>query len=237
MKHSCSDWIHLTEASFPCIVGLLDWERSTPQPLAVEISLNVDLDGAADGDLSRSVNYATTLLQVEFIAREGQWELLESLGAALARLLLAPPASGEGRTEVSQVMVRLRKPAVLSGRAIPCIELRRPSSWLTLSKLVNGAPGVALEVLQEACGTGAYRIHVDRDSEWTIPDNMACMLIAGAGVAKSMAPTIGDVLRSDAGTFRASAPVCFIGVSRETRPNSTTEGEGEARDLSKELPN
>ena len=237
MTLSCSDWIHLTAAEFPCIVGLLEWERSTPQPLAVEISLNVNLEGAAGGDLSRSVNYATTLVQVEFVAQEGQWELLESLGAALARLLLAPPARGEQRTDVSQVRVRLQKPSVLSGRAIPCVELSRPRSWLTMPQFANGVPGVVIEVLQEARGTGAYRTHMDPGSTWIIPDNMACMLIAGSGIAKSVTRTVGNILRSDAGTFRASTPVCFLAVSREPRRSLSTPVDGKVPNYHNELSN
>lgn len=224
MTLPCSDWIHLTEASFSCIVGLLEWERLTPQPLAVEVSMNVNLEEAAGGDLTCSINYATTLEQVEFIAQEGQWALLESLGTAIARLLLAPPATGELRAGVSEAIVRLRKPEVLSGRAVPSVELRRTSSWLTLLERASGLPGVAIEVLQEAREAGAYRIHLQPLVEWAVPANMVCMLIAGEVVTPTGRHVAGNILRADFGPLKATTATCFLGISRETASGRTASG-------------
>jgi FolB domain-containing protein len=210
MTSPCADWIHLTEVAFPCIVGLHAGERTTSQTLSVEVSLNVDLDGAAAGDLARSVNYATTLTQIEFVAREGRWVLLESLGAALARLLLAPPACGEPRVSVAHVVVRLRKPDVLAGRGLPSVELSRPGSWLSLTTRSGGA-GVRVEVLQEAREAGAYRVHLEPGAIWRVPAEMACLLIAGEVRSGTHALAAGDVVRS--GT-RLEAPggACWLAV-------------------------
>jgi FolB domain-containing protein len=173
-----SDWICLTEVAFPCIVGLSAWERELPQTLAVEVALNLNLDAAAGGDLSRSINYAATLAQVEFLAREGRWCLLESLAAALMRLLLAPPARAEARASAAQAVVRLRKPQVFAGKAVPSIELSRAQSWLQLTQRAP-ARGVLVEVLQEASEAGAYRVQLDANATWSCSEQTACLPIAG----------------------------------------------------------
>jgi hypothetical protein len=53
-----SDWIVLSEMSVPCVLGLYEWERQSPQALVAEVSMALDLDQAASGDLSASVDYA-----------------------------------------------------------------------------------------------------------------------------------------------------------------------------------
>lgn len=218
-------------------MGLLEWERCNPQPLTVEVSLNVNLDEAAGGDLSHSVNYATTLSQVEFVVREGHWALLESLGAALVRLFLAPPALGESRAAVAQAMVRLRKPAVLSGRAVPSVELTRPSSWLALEKRASGIPGVTIEVLQEAGDTGAYRILLEPNTSWSIPAHMACMVIAGEVATATTVHTTAHVLRADSAPIASITAACLLGVSRGSGPSGNTGDRHEIDGVRDELPN
>lgn len=192
-----SDWICLTEVAFPCIVGLLAWERESPQTLAIEVALNLNLDAAAGGDLSRSINYAATLAQIEFVAREGRWCLLESLAAALMRLLLAPPSLAEARASVAQAVVRLRKPEVFAGKAVPSIELSRTNSWLQLTQRVP-APGVLVEVLQEASEAGAYRVQLDPNATWHRPPFTNCLAIAG-----ELEPHDADITAKSAATLIA----------------------------------
>jgi dihydroneopterin aldolase len=142
--------------------------------------MNLDLDRAAAGDLGRSVDYSAILDQVQFIAQHGRWLLLESMAAAMARLVLAPPAPGEPRAEVRGVLVRLRKPDVLRGRAIPAIEIRRDRDWYRTEvlELPEAAPA-RIEVLQETRQTGAYRIHMPAGSRFVVPEKMAVQIIAG----------------------------------------------------------
>jgi FolB domain-containing protein len=177
-----TDWIFLSKValSFPCVLGVDDWERRQTQTLELELAMNLDLDRAAGGDLGRSVDYSAILDQVQFIAQHGRWLLLESMAAAMARLVLAPPAEGEPRAQVNGVMVRLRKPDVLRGRAIPSIEIRRDDVWYRTEVLT--APELLparIEVLQETRQTGAYRIHLPPATRWRVPSKMAVQIIAG----------------------------------------------------------
>jgi FolB domain-containing protein len=176
------DWIFLSKVSlaFPCVLGVHDWERRQEQTLELELAMNLDLDRAAAGDLGRSVDYSAILDQVQFIAQHGRWLLLESMAAAMARLVLAPPAPGEPRAEVRGVLVRLRKPDVLRGRAIPAIEIRRDHDWYRTEvlELPEAAPA-RVEILQETKQTGAYRIHLPAGSRFVVPEKMAVQIVAG----------------------------------------------------------
>src|SRR6266513_2552767 len=120
------DWLSLSKISlsFPCVVGLTEWEQRGTQTLELELAMNLDLDEAAGGDLRRSVDYAAALEHVQFIAQHGRWLLLESIAAAMARFILAPPAEGERRAQVRRVVVRLSKPDVFGGRAVPSVEIQ-----------------------------------------------------------------------------------------------------------------
>lgn len=176
-----TDWIELTGMSLRCIVGLLERERRNPQQLDVELALGLDLDGAAGGDLSQSVDYAAVADQVHFLAAHGRWRLLESLAAAICRLVLAPPAVGEGRAQVDRVRVRLRKPEVLLGLAVPGVEQTRAREWCLLSSRTP-VRGSTIDVLQETDRGGAYRVHLDPGVGWRSP-GLAVHVVAGAVVA------------------------------------------------------
>jgi len=206
------DWIHLEGFSFPCILGLLDWEQHTSQTLSIELSMGLDLDPAAAGDLARSVNYAATVDQVQFIAEHGHWRMLESMGAAIARLLLAPPALGEARSQVMRAVVRLRKPDVFRGRAVPSIEIRRDRAWCELALLPVSSSGARVEILQESVESGAYRVHLDEDSAWTPPPEMACAVISGRVRNGSDELGSGETLVRGGPEVRAVTAACLLAV-------------------------
>jgi dihydroneopterin aldolase len=159
------------------MLGLLEWEQREVQTLDVELHLGLSLDGAAGGDLGRSVNYASSVDQVQFIAQQGRWLLLESMSSAMARLLLAAPLPFERRAQVSEVIVRLSKPEVFKGRAVPSIEIRRNIEWARTTQTKLRA--AEMTILQETRETGAYRIHLHSGQQWPVPTGMAIQVLAG----------------------------------------------------------
>ena len=171
------DWIHVTGFSFACLLGLLEWEQREVQALDVELHLGLSLDAAAGGDLARSVNYASSMDQAQFIAQQGRWLLLESMGTAIARALLAAPLAFEGRAQVTEVIVRLSKPDVFKGRAIPSVELHRTAEWAQTAPASMHA--AEMTILQETRETGAYRIQLRAGQQWPVPAGMAIQVIAG----------------------------------------------------------
>lgn len=177
-----ADWVSLSKVAlaFPCILGISEWERRETQTLELELAMNLDLDEAAGGDLKRSVDYAAALEHVQFIAQHGRWLLLESMAAAMARFILAPPAENERRAQVRCVVVRLRKPEVFGGRAVPSIEIQRDAAWYEPRELPLGTTAPArVEVVQETRQTGAYRIHLPPAARWSVPSGTKLQMIAG----------------------------------------------------------
>jgi len=217
--HDNDDWIHLRRFSFPCILGLYDREQRTSQALAVEISMGLDLDPAAGGTLDRSVDYAATLEQVKFIAEHGRWRMLESMATAMARHLLAIPAAGEERAQVSRAVVILSKPDFLEGRAVPSVEIRRDRAWCasTTRTAMDGA--ARIEVLQESLESGAYRVHLDPGTAWKPPPGMHGLIVAGRAVAGGRELAAGASLVGEEPALEASGPkaTCVLVVGERSR--------------------
>ncbi len=179
MNHAHADWIYLSKVAFPCIVGLYEDEQRTPQALEVELGLGLDLENAAGGDLSKSVHYVAALDQVQFIAEEGRWRLLESLAAAIARHLLRAPAAGEGRVGLDRVKVRVGKPGYLRGRALPSVEITRERSWLRAEAPSPGVGSTRVHALQLTPQSGAYHIDFGAGSSFEVPDSTSAHVLSG----------------------------------------------------------
>ena len=118
------DCIQLTDFRVSCIIGVLDREQSEPQPLDVEVRMWLDLVPAGDtDDLSDTVDYAAVREEIAFLAEHGHWRLLESLGVAALRHLLAPPLHQMARAQIHRAELRMRKPTILGGDAVPGITM------------------------------------------------------------------------------------------------------------------
>jgi FolB domain-containing protein len=210
------DWIHLRSISFPCVLGLLEWEQRQTQALGLEVSLNLDLDRAAGGDLSTSVNYAQTLEDLQFIAQHGRWRLLESMAAAMARQVLASPEPEEGRAQVEQIILRISKPEVFGGRAIPFVEIRRPKDWSHLNYIAGAEPGVSMATLQFTADSGAYRIRVEPQAKWTVPPGMSLRVLTGGLQEGDALHRVGECLGRGGHVIWNSGTktCCLLGVSQ-----------------------
>ncbi len=210
------DWIELGAFRVDCILGVLEREQKEAQPLDIEVRLGLDLTRAGDEDaLDRTVNYADVMEQLTTIALEGRWRLLESMELAMLRLLLSPPAADEGRAAVQVAEIALRKPAVLGGRATPCVRMRREAASIAILTR-SLAQGVVADVLCETRGTAAYRIHVEAGATFVAPAGMALQVIAGMiGVDEEIARPGERIPRG--GPRRISNPgrrsVCLLGIA------------------------
>jgi dihydroneopterin aldolase len=105
-----------------------------------------------------TVDYALTAEQIAFLLRSCRFRLLETAAHALARTLLAPPAPGERRAAVRDLMLRLTKPGALGGRAVPSLEIRRDAAWVTMAR--EAKPFGTVDVIFETKDAGVYRLNI-----------------------------------------------------------------------------
>lgn len=114
-----SDCVFVKGMKVEALVGVLDHEKSAPQPLEVDVALWMDLEPAGRNDrLELTTDYAEVFTEVQRHLREGHWCLVEALAQSLARHLLE-------RYPAEEVEVTVRKPLALSGHGIPGVRLRR----------------------------------------------------------------------------------------------------------------
>lgn len=150
------DKLSLRGMRFDCIVGLFDFERNTPQPVELDITLHFDTREAARiGRLAHTVDYARVLGELRFIMTAGRFRLLESAAEGIAAWLLAPPSADVPRPQVQVAEVSLSKLVALSGAAVPTLEIRRDRadySMVTETKSFG-----FVDVIFETKECGVYR--------------------------------------------------------------------------------
>jgi dihydroneopterin aldolase len=216
-----NDWIHLREFCFDCVLGIYEQERRNAQRLAIELSMRVDLSAAADDDVSRSVHYGEVLEQVQFIAQRGHWLLLESMAHALACRLLSAPLPGEQRAQIDEVIVRLAKPDVFGGRAVPSIEIRREAAWLIAKPAVVLSDGTRIVPLHETAESGAYHVFVASGKSWTVPRAASAMVVAGKLAVADGRDQVGAMAHAGAACHAVAGDIVLLVASQ--RPLSREE--------------
>jgi len=172
------DQIALTDFRLDTIVGILDSEQRSPQPIDVTIVLDLPIDAAArTGELRHSIDYAGVQALFTTLAQQGRWRLIESLALAACRLLLAPPGPGEARAAIQGVSIEIRKPTILVG-AVPGVRVRRTPDQVDRA-VTEVAPGVTVERLESTPVQGAWRILLDPGAEWHVPPTWSLHVIGG----------------------------------------------------------
>lgn len=150
------DRLSLRGMRFDCIVGLWDFERNTPQPVELDVTLHFDTREAAHhGKLVQTVDYARLLGELRFILTASRFRLLESATEAVAAWILAAPSADCPRPQVEEVDVRLSKLVALSGAAVPTLEIHRTRDDFPL-KVETKTFGF-VDVIFETKECGVYR--------------------------------------------------------------------------------
>jgi dihydroneopterin aldolase len=104
--------------------GVLSEEKATPQLFEVDVELYLDLRPAGESDdLSRTVDYREAFEIARSVVEGPTRELIETLAESIAARLLG----SFGRVGVGEVVVRVRKPAVLLSGPLDgaSVEIRR----------------------------------------------------------------------------------------------------------------
>ena len=116
-----SDRIHLEGVQCRARVGVPDWEPKKPQPITLDLVLELDLRAAArTDDVRRTADYWAVEKAVRAAVEGGTFRLLERLADVAARAALAADR------KVRSVSVRAAKrPAVMPKTGRVVVELRR----------------------------------------------------------------------------------------------------------------
>jgi len=188
------DWIELTSFEFDTIIGILPKEREVTQPLAVEISLGLDLEKAGTVEsLSDSINYARVQDVIMFVSREGRWHLIEALALAICRILLAEPSKEENQAPVDVVDLTIRKPKILAPISIPGVRIKRDREWFQVDSEMPDA-GVEVLPLAQTLNTWVWRVNLASGAKWEMPQGMATFVLAGTVDCDVDSAKSGDTL-------------------------------------------
>lgn len=116
------DLIELRGLRVTGIVGVLDHERTQPQPLEVDLDLALDLRAAgATDDLVDTVDYGAVCAVAEHVVASTSFALLE----ALAEHLAAGVLDVDARIESVTVSVRKLRPPVAQQLATSGVRVTR----------------------------------------------------------------------------------------------------------------
>lgn len=154
------DRLSLRGMRFDCIVGLFDFERNTPQPVELAVTLHFDTREAAQhGKLVQTVDYARLLGELRFLLTASRFRLLESAAEAVAAWCLAPPSVDVPRPQVEEVDVSLSKLVALSGAAVPTLEIHRDRSDFVMKTEHKSFGFVDVIFETRECGVYRERVH------------------------------------------------------------------------------
>jgi dihydroneopterin aldolase len=234
------DVIALEGLVVDCVVGVYPHERDTPQPLRVDVYMELDTREAGKHQrLRESVDYAAVAGQLTFLLTSCRFRLIETAADALARFLLLPPAANERRAQIDAVRLRLTKSYALAGRAIPSVEIRREAREFELT--VEKSKFGVVDIVFERPELGIYRLNVEpkasiplhvhrqmHESELVLTDGLLCQGKPVA-VGSMFHWPHGAAHRYDNPTDRVQTVLCVD--SPRFIPGDEVEVEGEPAEL------
>lgn len=152
------DSVRLSGLRVDCIVGVYPQERTTAQPLEVDLALYLDTRGVREGELGDTVDYARLAAELRFLLEVCQFRLLEIAAQALCCYVLAPPIYSAPHARVRAACVELRKPQALGGTLTPSLKLFRRAGEPRYAREEKDFGHV--DILFETRDCGIYRLAV-----------------------------------------------------------------------------
>lgn len=120
-----ADRIELRGLRVDAICGVLPHERTTPQPLEIDIDVTTDLSAAArSDDLGDTIDYGALTAAADAVASTLEPQLLEHLAGRIADAVLA----ADGRVDAVTVAVRKLEPPVPERLATSGVRITRARS-------------------------------------------------------------------------------------------------------------
>jgi len=84
------DKIFITGLSVETIIGIYDWERTTPQKVVVDLEMATDIRHAATTEnIESTLNYKEISKAIEQFLVNSSYQLIESLAEDLAHLVIS----------------------------------------------------------------------------------------------------------------------------------------------------
>lgn len=84
-----TDTVFINKLKVECVIGVHAWERKQPRTLLLDIELDTDIRKAAKSDdLKHALDYHRAAEICLALARDSQFQLIESLAEAMADTLL-----------------------------------------------------------------------------------------------------------------------------------------------------
>jgi FolB domain-containing protein len=181
-----SDVIALENLVVSGVVGVYPEERHSPQPLRLDLYMELCTQSAAEHERFReTVDYAAIAAQLTFLVGACRFGMLETAAHVLSRYLLLPPALGERRAAIDALRLRITKPLALGGTATPSVEIYRRAD--ALKHVVEDNHFGKVDVVFETREAGIYRLNVAprghiplhvhrvmRESELVLSDGLLC---------------------------------------------------------------
>lgn len=92
MSERTTDHVLIDAFRVTCIIGVLDHERVTPQPLQVDVDIEIDLaEAGRTDDLTTTVHYGEVAVALAELARSTKYLLLERLAEHMTQVVLEFP--------------------------------------------------------------------------------------------------------------------------------------------------
>ncbi|MEM7448255.1 MAG: dihydroneopterin aldolase [Myxococcota bacterium] len=165
--------IRIQELRVQCVVGIHPHERQYPQPLIVDLDLEVPTEtSGADEDILDTVDYSSIQAEVLFLLEGARFHLLETAVHVLAKLLLAPPPPSVCHASVDRVHIQIRKPHALGGNGIASVEIERDRNWAQLERELK--PFGTKDILHKSPRVEIYLLHVGPEKQ-TLPHSHRTM--------------------------------------------------------------
>jgi len=113
------DKVFIKELRVRGILGIHDWERTTPREIVISVTLFCDTSKAAKSDdIADCVDYSATAKKIRAHAESAARMTIEALANDIAELCLQEP-------KVRKVIVRMDKPGAVPEAASVGVEVER----------------------------------------------------------------------------------------------------------------
>lgn len=115
-----TDMILVEALQISCVIGIHPWERIVRQPLSIDLEITTDISRAASSDaVGDTIDYVTACKLTARIARDGQYQLIETLASNIASAILNLQGA-------KAVVVTVRKPDAVDTARSVAVRISQP---------------------------------------------------------------------------------------------------------------